>query len=229
MPRRDHSVRLLTDQRGAAMVELGFMLPILLLMGLTGAELTNYITVKMRMSQIALHLADNAARIGTGSQLSSKTINESDINDLFVGANLQAGELGLLTNGRMIISSLQPIANPNSTSRFKIAWQRCQGAKTTRTSSYGIYNTTSGTNMTGMGPTGRQVTAPDYGATMFVEIYYEYKPIFQISAAPTTTLTEIASMVVRDKRDLSDDSNLGASATHPQGIYKVTGVTASTC
>lgn len=226
---REGAARLGRDRSGTALLELGLTMPILLLMSLTGAELTNYITVKMRVSQIALHLADNAARIGTGSQLSAKTISEADINDLFTGANLQGGELDMQTNGRMIVSSLQPVANPNTTSKFKIAWQRCKGNKTTHASSYGIYNTSSGQNMDGMGPTGRQITAPDYGATMFVEIYYEYKPIFQTGIAPTTSITEIASMVVRDKRDLSDDSNLGAAATHPQGIYKVTGVTASTC
>ncbi len=221
--------RLRDDRSGLAMLEFAFALPILLTMSLTGAELTNYVTAKMRVSQIALHLADNAARIGTGSQLTAKTITESDINDLFVGANLQGGGLGVLTNGRMILSSLQPTANPNSAGTYKIGWQRCAGAKTGHASGYGIYNTSSGINMTGMGPSGRQITAPDNGATMFVEVYYEYKPLVKLSLAPTTTMTEIASMVVRDKRDLSDDSNLGAAALHPQGIYKVAGVTASTC
>lgn len=204
------------DDSGVALLEFAFALPVLLLMSLTGAELTNYITAKTRISQIALHLADNAARIGSGSQLAAKTITEADINDLFTGANLQGGELGLLANGRMIITSLEPTANPNTTGTYKIGWQRCQGAKTSKAPGYGIFNTSSGRNMTGIGPAGRQVTAPVNGATIFVEVYYEYKPLVQTSLAPTTTMTEIASMVVRDKRDTSQ-------------VYPATGVTASTC
>lgn len=208
--------RLGGDNHGVAMLEFAFTLPVLLILSLTGAELTNYITTKMRISQISLHLADNAARIGSGTQLSLKTITEADINDLFVGANLQAGELALLANGRIILSSLEPVANPNTTARFKIAWQRCKGVKV-RPSSYG---TAGQTNLTGMGPTGRQTIAPDGGAAMFVEVYYEYQPLVRSSLAPSSNMTEIASMMVRDRRDTTGGSN---------GVYPVTGTTASTC
>jgi Flp pilus assembly protein TadG len=207
-------VRLHRDASGLALLEFAFALPILLVMSLTGAELTNYITAKMRMSQIALHLADNAARIGTGSQLVAKTITEADINDLFQGANLQAGELNLQANGRVIVTSLEPTASPNTAGTYKIGWRRCYGAKTTYARKYPTGSGT--TNLTGLGPTGRQVTAPDNGATMFIEVYYEYRPIVRTSLAPDTSMTEIASMIVRDKRDTSQ-------------VYPVTGVTASTC
>lgn len=212
-PRRFFA-RLRDDTSGLALLEFAFALPVLLVMSLTGAELTNYITAKMRLSQIALHLADNAARIGTGSQLAAKTITESDINDLFVGANLQSGELNLQANGRVIVTSLEPTANPNTGNTYKIGWRRCYGAKTTYARKYPVGSGT--TNLTGLGPTGRQVTAPDNGATMFVEVYYEYRPIVRTNLAPDTSMTEIASMIVRDRRDLSQ-------------VYPVTGVTASTC
>lgn len=206
--------RLHADTSGLALLEFAFALPILLVMSLSGAEMTNYITTKMRMSQVALHLADNAARIGTGSQLVAKTITEADINDLFVGANLQGGELNLQANGRIIVTSLEPTANPNTAGTYKIGWRRCYGAKTTYARQF---PTGSGTTaLTGLGPTGRQVTAPDNGATMFIELYYEYKPILQTSLSPATAMTEIASMIVRDRRDLTQ-------------VYPVAGVTASTC
>jgi Flp pilus assembly protein TadG len=215
---------------GVALMEFALVLPVLITMSLTGAELTNYITTKMRVSQLALQLADDAARMGSGSQLQAKTITETDINDLFTGAQLQSGELDLNTNGRIILSNLLPTANPNTAGTYKIGWQRCYGAKTAHLSGYGTYNTASGINMTGMGPAGRQVTAQDDNATMFVEVFYTYKPLVGLGTlAPTTTFTEIASMAVRDRRDLSDDSASGSTATHPQGIYKVAGVTASIC
>lgn len=192
------------ETRAVAMLEFALTLPVMLVLVLTGAELTHYITTKMRMSQIALHLADNAARIGSGSLLAAKTISETQINDLMIGAELQAGELDLFNRGRMIISDIEPVANPNTSNRYKIAWQRCRGAKTSHASTYG---TAGQTNLTGMGPTGRQAIAPDNGSTMFVEVYYEYQPLIKTSLAPTTTLTEIASMVVRDRRDLSQIYN----------------------
>jgi len=208
------------DKSGAALLEFAFTLPLVLTMGLTGAEITNYIITKMRISQIALHLADNAARIGSGSQLQAKTITEADINDLLTGAQLQSGELDLNANGRVIISSLEPTASPNTAGTYKIAWQRCKGAKTTRLSSYGRVGVTSGANkgvdMTGMGPSGRQTVAPDNGAAMFVEVYYEYKPLIKTSLSPDSNMTEIASMMVRDRRDLTQ-------------IYNVENVTRSTC
>lgn len=209
--------RLRRDTSGVALIEFAFALPLLLLMSLTGAELTNYITTKMRLSQIALHLADNAARIGSGSQLAAKQINESDINDLLTGAGLQSGEMALFTHGRVIISSLEPMTNPNTGGKFRIRWQRCQGAKAGYTSTYGLAGAT---NLDGMGPAGRQVTAPEGGVTMFVEVNYDYQPIVKSSLVPQIKIHEIASMMVRDRRDTAGGSN---------GIYPVTGVTASTC
>ena len=211
--------RLGSDTSGVALLEFALTLPVLLLMCLTGAELTNYITTKMRISQIALHLADNAARIGSGTQLQSKQITESDINDLLIGANLQSGELSLNTYGRIIISSIEP--STINTANSRIRWQRCGGAKTAHASTYGTV--ANKTNVTGIGPTGRQVVAPPSGVTMFVEVYYEYQPLVKSSLAPDTSMTEIASMMVRDRRDTTSGTG------HTDGVYAVTGVTASTC
>lgn len=221
--------RLGRDQSGLAMLEFAFTLPIFATLCLAGAELTNYIITKMRVSQVALHLADNAARIGTGSQLQAKTISEADINDLLTGADMQAGELGLFTNGRVTISSIEP--DPNNTGKSQIRWQRCQGSKTSMGSTYGVAGAV---NLTGVGPTGRQVAAATDGVTMFVEVRYQYKPLIKTALSPTTEFDEIASMMVRDRRDTSDDSKKAdgtnnPNSTHPLGVYKVTGVTASTC
>ena len=218
--------RLAASTSGVAMLEFAFVLPIVVLMSLTGAELTNYITVKMRVSQLALTIADNAARMGNGSMLSAKTISESDINDVFAGAQLESGGLDLQANGRVILSDVEPVATPNTSARYKIRWKRCFGAK----KSYVPLYPRSGqnvTSMTGMGPVGREVTAQDDNATLFVEVYFVYKPLLKASWAPTATLTETASMAVRDRRDLTDDS--ATTNLHPNGVYKVSGVTASTC
>ncbi|TKD50698.1 TadE/TadG family type IV pilus assembly protein [Sphingomonas baiyangensis] len=207
--------RLARDASGLALTEFAFSLPVLMLMGLTGAEITNYIITRMRVSQIALHLADNAARIGSGSTLQAKEISEVDINDLLTGAGYQSGELKLYERGRVIISSLEQ--DPANSGRYRIRWQRCRGNRP-----YNSPHDNTKTNLAGMGPAGRQVIAPVDGATMFVEVYYEYKPLVKNALAPSTTMVEIASMMVRDRRALNAGTN---------GVVQVSGETpaSSTC
>lgn len=210
---RNTARRLRHDPSGLALLEFAFVLPVVMVMSLTGAELTNYITAKMRISQLALHLADDAARVGNGSQLSSKTITETDINDLFTGAQLQSGELDLRSNGRVILTDIEQ--DPNNSGKYKIGWQRCYGLKTSHPSTYTSVGQT--TNLTGIGPAGRQVTAQSGNATIFVEVYYVYQPLIgQGTLAPSTTITEIASMAVRDRRDLTQ-------------IYNTAGATVASC
>ena len=206
---RGLSGRLRRDTSGLAMIEFGMMMPIFVVMCVGGSELANYITTKMRMSQIALQIADNAARLGTGSKLAAKTISETDINDVFAGAQAESGTLKLKENGRVILSSLEPIANPNPTNKYKIGWQRCYGTKTAHPSSWGVQ----GDIRDSMGPSNQPTKALLDNASMFVEVYYVYKPILPgISSRfiPTTTpsegvtLLETASMALRDRRNLTD-------------------------
>lgn len=206
--------RLRYDRSGLALMEFAFSFPPVMLLALTGAEFTNYMTVRMRVSQAALHLADNAARIGNGPHLAAQTINEADINDLLTGAGIQAGDIDLYGRGRVVVSSLEPVSGTNPT-QYRIRWNRCRGAKTTFTPTY---KPSDPATTTGIGPAGRTIIAPDNGVTMFVEVYYEYKPIVDIARVPTLTILQSASMMVRDRRDTVGGTN---------GVYQVTGVTPS--
>lgn len=203
-----------SNESGVAFVEFAYALPIFVTLSMFGLEISHYVTTRMRVSQVALHIADHAARLGEGSPLVAKTVSEQDINDILTGAGLQAGELNLYPNGRVILSSLEP--DPANANRYRIRWQRCRGSQT-RPSSYGV---TGDTNLTGIGPTGQRVTAPNDSATMFVEVFYRYQPLIAGSYAPNLQFTEIASMVVRERRDLAGGNN---------GVYPVAGVTASAC
>lgn len=193
--------RLRDDANGVALMEFALMLPVFLLMFMTGAELTNYITTRMRVSQLALQIADNTARMGEGSQLSAKTISETDINDVLIGAQLESGGMNLQTNGRVIISDVEPVATPNTTHKYKIVWQRCYGTQV-HPSQY----RTGDTNLVGIGPN-NLVTAQDDNATMYVEVYMKYMPLFNTAIAPSLSFSETASMVVRDRRDLTQIYN----------------------
>jgi Flp pilus assembly protein TadG len=207
--------RLRRDNSGMAVVEFALTLPFVIIVTMSAAELTNYTTTKMRVSQLALQIADNGSRIGTGTVLSNKTISETQINDILSGANLQAGKLGLFANGRVILSSLQPGVAANT---YVVKWQRCKGLKT-----FTYY--AAGTTERSSSPTSTanpyKVTPPSDGAVMFVEINYTYQPLIAARFLPNITeIKEIAAMTVRDNRDYT-----GGTA----GIYNTEGATAASC
>ena len=125
--------RLIHDRQGLALVEFAYSLPVILLLGLTGLELANLAVTNMRLSQSAMHIADNASRIGHSDSLTAKRVYEGDINDLFIGVNLQAGsQIDLYEHGRVILSSLEQ----NDDGGQWIHWQRCMGKKNVQ-SAYG--------------------------------------------------------------------------------------------
>lgn len=203
-----HSLRSLQrDQRAVAIMEFALTLPILVALGITGAEYANYITTKMRVSQLALMVADNGSRMGTDNG-GSTAVSETNIQDTFIGAQIQSSNLDMATHGRIVLSQLEPVTSPNTKSKYKISWQRCYGAQNHK-SNFGLQGDT---NLAGIGPSGQQVTATDYSATMFVEIYYVYQPLFSSRLAPSTSFDETASMAVRDSRLLGspiDPANVG--------------------
>jgi hypothetical protein len=102
---------------------------------------------------------------------------------------------------------------------MRVHWQRCYGAKV-YPSSYGVQGAT---NLTAFGKTGKQVTAvPSGGGVIYVEVAYNYRPLFSSRVAPATVIKDVAAMVVRDERDFG--GGVGGS-----GLYNSEGATASTC
>lgn len=206
------------DSSGIALVEFAAAAPFMLGIFLTATEITNYTIVKMRVSQIALQIADNGSRIGKDSLLTSPQISEMDINDLLTGAGAQASSLGLYAHGRVIVSSLEPVANPNTTSKFMIRWQRCRGLKNFTTPYGGGQGTT---NLANMGKPGQEVTTPDDAAVIYVQVVYDYQPLFSASLVPHITFDEVAAMTVRAKRDYSGNGGVG--------VYNNEGATPASC
>lgn len=136
--------RLRHDRSGLAMIEFAFTLPLLLAAGLYGAEIANLALVNMKISQIALNLADNASRVGV-TPLSTEQLREVDMNDVLQAARYQGKSLNLTTNGRIIVSSLENVQQSyDATPVQRIHWQRCIGLKGSATadakynSSYGV-------------------------------------------------------------------------------------------
>ncbi len=210
------------DRRGLALLEFAFSLPLVLGVGLYGVETANLALANMRISQIALNLADNASRVGVMQANNTTQLREIDVNDVLTAARLQGAPWDLTTRGRIIVSSLE-----EKNGAQLIHWQRCLGTSNGADfdSHYGTTKTTDGIDATsanagtvitgGMGPTGGKVTAPPDSGVMFVEINYLYKPVVSTAWLPggSARIHYIASFVVRDRRVFTQIYNPEPAAT----------------
>lgn len=207
-----HKLRRLRDESsGLAFVEFAYMLPIMMVLGLGGIELANLAVANMRVSQIALSVADNVSRVKAEIPLGLPQLREIDINDSFEGARIQGGRLNMQAKSRVIVSSLQV----NAQGGQWIAWQRCWGSKAD-TSDYGVQGTGAvGTGFPGMGPPTNRIQAEAGTAIIFAEIEYDYEPIalgLFWHHFGNRTIRKEASFYVRDRRDLSQVYNPSPAA-----------------
>lgn len=205
--------RLAGDTGGVAMTEFAMAAPIFLLASLWGLETANYAITIMRVNQTAAHVSDNIARIGDTATLQNRKIFEEEIADIMIGAHLQAGQsIDLFEHGRMAVSSLEYFDNnvhcikkgcPNTTAENGTAfiwWQRCTG-KMEYEQFYGKQNSVM---KDGMGPADAKVYPELDGSTIFVELNYEYQPLFSDRFISNAKISAIASNVVRAHRDRTE-------------------------
>lgn len=196
--------RLKRDKAAVAMTEFALAAPLMLTVGLYGLEMANYAIVHMEISQAAMHVADNASRIGDTSTLVDRKIYEADLNDLLYGVDLQAGDkIDLMEYGRVIVSSLEVDPDDPTGTQQYIHWQRCMGKKGF-TSSYGEEGDGKGDpSFIGMGPAGEEVIAMPGEAVIFVEISYTYQPVVTDAFITDREITVFSSFNVRDSRDIT--------------------------
>ena len=207
------------DRSGLALIEFAVSFPVLLTAGLTAVDVTNLAIVHMKVSQVALNLADNMSRMGIANSLSTQQVREVDVNDAFEAVRDQGQVIRLVNNARVILSSLE-----NQSGTQRIHWQRCIGLKsgTGYDSNYGTTATTDGIDATtanqgptassGMGDSGSQVNAPLGSGVMFVEINYLHTPYFRFLFNPSR-IHYIASFIIRDNRDMRQIYNPNPAAS----------------
>jgi len=212
--------RLWRDSRAVSVMEFALGAPVLIALGGYGIEVSNLAITNMRVSQYALQLADNASRIGVSSGLASYQLREGDINDVLQGLRLFSAGTHLTQYGRVTLSSLENVQQSYDDDNVqRIHWQRCVGLKSGVgfDSSYGTATKTAGSDGTsanrgtdapdGMGEQGQKVNAPDNTGVIFVEVNYQYQPLFGSLFVNPTKLHYVASVIVRDKRDFSQIYN----------------------
>jgi len=229
--------RVVNDESGVALIEFAVVTPVLLLLGLGGLELANYVSANLRLSQIAMTVADNAGRVRT-------SIDEADVNELMIGAKKIGEPIGFAANGRIILSDLEQrtnvtggagtitTANPNGYRQW-IRWQRCAGALKA-VSSYGLPLDVNGAAVTdisstvnddhgavetkslisGMGPSTNIISASTGTAVMVAEVVYVYQPIVPINYLGNLTIKRLQAFNVRQRTTFSlrnDGALSGAS------------------
>ncbi|MEP3937022.1 MAG: hypothetical protein ABJM16_03290 [Parasphingorhabdus sp.] len=192
--------RLARNQSGLALTEFAYALPIFTGLGMYGLETANLTLTSLRVSQAALNLSDNASRMGQAVvNTTSRTVFESDVNQVMTGLNLQTGDIGILQRGRVILSSLERNADDGQW----IHWQRCKGLANYQ-SAYGVEGVgATGTAFPGMGETGNEVTATSGTGVMYVEIVYEHEPLFGDLFYQNKIIRHEAVFNIRDNRNLT--------------------------
>jgi len=189
---------------GVSVVEFALVMPIILSIGLYGVEVAYLTTVDMKLSEIALTLADNASRLGqTDNSSVTPTVTEDDINEVMLGAQAQGETIDIGTKGRIILTSLE---KDTATGKQYIHWQRCYG-QLARQSAYGNATTRNGLNgtaITGLGQGATKVTATSTSTpVMFVEIYYSYSGLVGDLYVSDRVLKKEGAYLVRDERNLT--------------------------
>ena len=231
--------KLRDDNSGLALVEFAVSLPFFMGLTVGGVEVANFASVTMQLNQIAIHTADNAARMGANSALSSRRVSELHISDVFEGTLREGDRVALsgahgytdpitgvnsIRGNALIVLSSVEVTNPfnAATPRYRIRWQRCAGTADQYESSYG--DPTSAPTSDGFGPTGKKVKPLTDSAVMLVELQYHYEPMIVngFSRLTSRTISQTSSMIVREQRDY-------AGPVGGEGIWPSAGTTAATC
>lgn len=202
---------------GLALTEFAFALPILLTLSLFGIETANFAMAHLRVNNIAVMTADNAARV-------RDSIDETDIVEIFTGAKMAGSGINFAQNGRIILSDLE--MSPINSARQWMRWQRCDGALNTNPS-YGRPITLTGANITNgtevyqadrqtpsltpsswvlsslinVGGSSSTITAQSGTAVMLVEVVYNYQPIIPNSFLSGRQIRYESAFNVRQRVD----------------------------
>jgi Flp pilus assembly protein TadG len=202
--------RLAADLSGIAMTEFAMSLPVLTALSITGVETAHYVTANMRVSQIALSVSDNAGRI-------RDSIDETDVDAIMIGARIAGQSIDFGQNGRVILSMVESNGLTGANAGQKMTWQRCFGAKNIA-SSYGEQGdgATNASHADGFGPADNRIVAPAGDGLMFVEVVYDYQPLFLvdsdlIAGLSNQTIRYTAAFPVRERDDNAIKNGFGLS------------------
>jgi hypothetical protein len=175
----------------------------------------------LRVSNIAMVTADNAARI-------RDVIDEADVTDLLTGAKETGASMNFAQNGRIILTDLEP--TPTGGNQW-VRWQRCDGAlnytnantawrprtqsgtaitngtemylsdRTTTTPAASASSPAATPTFASMGTAPSTIAAQSGSAVMVVEVVYNYQPIIPNSFLTGRQIRYTSAFNVRQRVD----------------------------
>jgi hypothetical protein len=186
--------RLGACEGGLAFIEFAMALPVLVMLGLVGLETANLAMAHLRVSNIAMLTADNAARV-------RDSIDEANVIELLTGSKMTGDSIEFRQNGRIILSSVEPNTagfNGASTGQW-IRWQRCDGARNVA-STYGPQGTgQNNATLQAVGPPGNRIAATTGTAIMLVEVVYNYQALVSDTIFGTRIIRYESAFNVRQR------------------------------
>lgn len=214
--------RLARDHSGLALIEFAYSLPLLLTVGLAGTEVANLALVTLRINQMAMLAADNAARVRI-------SMDETDVNEVMIGMRFSGTSIKFGSRGRVIISDVEANRLTGSNAGYQITWQRCFGSKDVA-SAYGVEGTGSSSaalpfGVTTTGPATSAVTGTvpvPSGALIIAEVRYTYEPLVasafmgprELRAVQTFPVRQRAGQALTNNNGLSDPTRRLCDAAH---------------
>lgn len=193
------------DERGLALTEFAFAAPIFISLVLVGLELSNLALAHLRVSMMAMTVADNAGRVSSG-------IDEANVYEVFAGAEVNASGLGFKPNGRIVLSSLEHNGKTGRDEGQTIVWQRCWGDSRSITPAYGVEGDGKDDDdlEDGLGAGGNNITALPDTAVMFVEATYDYQPLLTTGFFDSPRIRYESAFNVRGRQnnDISNSQGL---------------------
>lgn len=196
------------DTRGLAMIEFAMVAPVLITLGLAGAEVTNMAIAQMKVNQVSTSVADNVARV-------RNSINEADVNEVLLSVSILGG-INFGANGRVIVSSVEPNGQSGSNAGQYIRWQRCTGALNVTASQpkYGIQDKGKTDNsLQFMGTATHKISATAGSALIFVEVTYKYQPLVSSRFFGMPVLRSEAVYNVRERNSQVLGTAAGSTAS----------------
>lgn len=194
------------DTRGLAMIEFAIAAPVLITLGLGGAEITNMAIAQMRVNQVATSVSDNVARV-------RNSITEADVNEVLLSATLLGGR-DFTANGRVVVSSVEPNGQTGTDAGQYIRWQRCTGALNLPQSQpkYGLQGKGKTDNsLQSLGTAPKTIKATAGSALILVEVTYKYQPLVSASFLGTPVMRSEAVYNVRERNDQTLGTAAGAT------------------
>ncbi|MEH6630225.1 MAG: TadE family protein [Halopseudomonas aestusnigri] len=164
--------RLRRCERGVALVELAFVLPIFLIF-LTGTiEMTRYVWINHKILRLTAEISDLVTQ--------SPNMSVTEINVLFEVANFIIEPFDIQTNGVIIVSSVSGTGEDPP----QVNWRQCGGGNLSVAGIVGAENTDA------IIPNGLAVDPLDN--IIIAEVYYDYEPLMFDSIIDDTQLTRVA-------------------------------------